>query len=61
VTREAWGDLKRMLHDSQAISSATRQADHYASLAQQHLSFFPPSLERDALMSLPEYVIARDR
>ena len=43
------------------ISSATRQADHYASLAQQQLSFFPPSLERDALMSLPEYVIARDR
>jgi geranylgeranyl pyrophosphate synthase len=50
-----------MLHDSQAVSSALRQAEHYASLAQQHLSFFPPSLERDALMSLPEYVIARDR
>jgi octaprenyl-diphosphate synthase len=61
VTREQWGDLRRMLHDSQAVSSALRQAEHYASLAQQHLSFFPPSLERDALMSLPEYVIARDR
>jgi octaprenyl-diphosphate synthase len=61
VSREQWTDLKRMLHDSQAVSHASRQAEHYASLAQQQLAGFPPSLERDALMSLPEYVIARDR
>jgi hypothetical protein len=37
-----------------------RQAHHYASLAQQHLSIFPPSAERDALMALPDYILSRD-
>jgi octaprenyl-diphosphate synthase len=61
VTREQWNELKRLLNEHQAITGAAREAQRYASLAQQYLAGFPPSLERDALMALPEYVISRDR
>jgi octaprenyl-diphosphate synthase len=61
VSREQWAELKRLLNEHQCIAAAARQAEHYASLAQQYLAGFPPSTERDALMALPEYVISRDR
>jgi octaprenyl-diphosphate synthase len=61
VTRERWAELTHMMAESQAVARASRQAQHYAGLAQQHLSIFPPSPERDALMALPEYVLSRDR
>jgi octaprenyl-diphosphate synthase len=61
VTRERWTELKQQLTDSQAIVRARRQAEHYASVAVQHLSAFPASPERDALLALPEYVLSRDR
>lgn len=61
VSREHWAELKRLMLDHQAVAHAERQAQHYASLAQQHIASFPPSPERDALVALPEYVIARDR
>ena len=61
VTRERWTELKQQLTDSQAIVRARRQAEHYASVAAQHLSAFPASPERDALLALPEYVLSRDR
>jgi len=61
VTREQWTELKQMLVDSQAIAKAWRQAEHYAGVAVQHLSGFPASPERDALLALPEYVLSRDR
>jgi octaprenyl-diphosphate synthase len=61
VTREQWNELKRLMAECQAISTAERQAQHYASLAQEYLAGFPPSLEREALLALPDYVIARDR
>ncbi|HEY8551571.1 MAG TPA: polyprenyl synthetase family protein [Vicinamibacterales bacterium] len=61
VTREDWARLKHLLTESQAVTRAARQAQHYATLAQQHLAAFPPSPERDALMALPEYVLSRDR
>jgi geranylgeranyl pyrophosphate synthase len=50
-----------MLADSQAIAKARRQAEHYANVALQHLSGFPASPERDAMLALPEYVLSRDR
>ena len=40
---------------------ARRQAEHYAGVALQHLSAFPASPEKDALLALPEYVLSRDR
>lgn len=61
VTREGWAELKQLLADAQAIAKARRQAEHYANVALQHLSAFPPSPERDALLALPEYVLSRDR
>ena len=61
VTRERWAELKQMLVDSQSILKARRQAEHYAGVALQHLSAFPASPERDALLALPEYVLSRDR
>jgi octaprenyl-diphosphate synthase len=61
VSREQWTELRRMLAEHQASAAAGRQAQHYATLAQQHLSVFPPSAERDALMSLPDYILSRDR
>jgi octaprenyl-diphosphate synthase len=61
VTRERWAELKQMLAESQSIAKARRQAEHYAGVALQHLSAFPPSPERDALLALPEYVLSRDR
>ncbi len=61
VTRERWTELKQMLVDSQSIAKARRQAEHYASVAVQHLSAFPASPEKDALLALPEYVLSRDR
>ena len=61
VTRERWTELKQMLTETQAIARARRQAEHYAGVAVQHLSSFPASPERDALLALPEYVLSRDR
>ena len=43
------------------IAMALERAQEHASKAKAHLSVFPPSLERDALMALPDYVLARDR
>jgi geranylgeranyl pyrophosphate synthase len=61
VTREQWAELKHMLAEHQATAAALRQAQHYGSLAQQHLAILAPSPERDALMALAEYILSRDR
>jgi octaprenyl-diphosphate synthase len=61
VSREQWNELRRMLATHDATAAALRQAHHYAALAQQHLSIFPPSAERDALVALPDYILSRDR
>lgn len=61
VSREQWTELRHLLAEHQATASALRQAQHYATLAQQHLERFPPSPERDALLALPDYILSRDR
>ena len=61
VSREQWNELRRLLAEHHATTAALRQAHHYGALAQQHLSIFPPSAERDALMALPDYILSRDR
>ena len=40
---------------------AYERAVEYAERAKECLAVFPPSRERDALMALPDYVLARDR
>ena len=57
----AWQRLKQLLTESRAAELAFERANTHATRAKAHLQAFPPSLERDALMALPDYVLARDR
>jgi octaprenyl-diphosphate synthase len=61
VSREQWNELLRSLKQHRSIDYAYRRAVEYAERAKKPLSVFPPSFERDALLALPDYVLARDR
>lgn len=61
VTSEQWREVLRLLKESRATELAYERAVEYADRAKQCLAVFPPSRERDALMALPDYVLARDR
>jgi len=56
-----WHRLRHLLHETRAADLALERAQEHAAKAKAHLQVFPPSLERDALMALPDYVLARDR
>jgi geranylgeranyl pyrophosphate synthase len=43
-----------------AISQCLRDARDYADLAEQHLSLFPESPEKESLLRLNRFVIDRD-
>ena len=61
ITIEEWAELGSLLREHQAIDYAYDKAVEHAKLAKKQLERFPPSAERDALHSLPDYVLARDR
>jgi octaprenyl-diphosphate synthase len=61
ITDEQWAQLLRGLREHASIDYAYRRASEYAERAKKHLYAFPPSAERDALIALPDYVLARDR
>jgi octaprenyl-diphosphate synthase len=61
VTAEQWDGLLRSLKDHASIDYAYRRAVEYADRAKKPLYAFAPSPERDALLALPDYVLARDR
>jgi len=61
VTETQWSDLKRNLRDHASIDYAYRKAVEFADHAKTHLYAFPSSPERDALLTLPDYVLSRDR
>jgi octaprenyl-diphosphate synthase len=61
VSPDQWRDLLRLLREHRATDLAYGRAVEYASRAKACLAAFPPSRERDALMALPDYVLARDR
>lgn len=61
ISTEAWSELLALLREHQALDHAYDRAVEYATAAKRHLDIFPPSAERDALLSLPDYVLARDR
>jgi octaprenyl-diphosphate synthase len=61
VAPEQWRDILRLLHEHRTTELAYETALEYASRAKTCLSAFPPSHERDALIALPDYVVARDR
>ena len=61
VTPEVWRELCRVLHDTRSVEYAMDKAQEFATAAKKQLYVFPPSPERDALMALPDYILARDR
>jgi octaprenyl-diphosphate synthase len=61
VTPEQWRDILSLLREHRATDLAYERAVEYANRAKGCLAAFPPSRERDALMALPDYVLARDR
>ena len=58
---ESWRELSALLREHRAIDYAYGKAVEYAAAAKHCLTAFPPSAERDALLALPDYVLARDR
>ena len=61
TTEAQWSDLLAILKEHRSIEYATKRAEEFADRAKKPLAIFPPSAERDALLALPDYVIARDR
>ncbi len=61
VTPDAWQRLNELLVEHDAIESAGRKAAEYAARAKTFLEGFAPSREREALMTLPDYVMSRGR
>lgn len=62
VTAEQWRQIRELLDRHGAIDAAFERAIRHADRAKQHLlAAFPPSIEREALVALADYVIQRDR
>jgi octaprenyl-diphosphate synthase len=61
VTPDEWREILRLLREHGATDLAYERAVEYANRAKGWLDAFPSSRERDALMALPDYVLARDR
>ncbi|HKW00201.1 MAG TPA: polyprenyl synthetase family protein [Vicinamibacterales bacterium] len=62
VTPEAWHVITEGLATHGAVNEAFARAISYGETARTHLSeAFPPSLERDRLLALIDYVLGRDR
>ncbi len=61
ISPEAWRELTGLLDEHHVIDDVYDQAVEYATNAKSYLSVFPSSAELDALLSLPDYILARDR
>ena len=61
ISTDEWNELLRGLKEHASIDYAYRRAVEFAERAKKPLYAFPPSAERDALLALPDYVLARDR
>lgn len=57
VARE---DLLAALRESACLAQARSAASAYAARARTHLSFFPDGVYKDALLSVPDFVLSRD-
>ena len=53
--------MRALLAQHRSIDHAYRVATEFVERAKKALGVFPPGPERDALMYLPDYVLARDR
>jgi octaprenyl-diphosphate synthase len=58
---DTWRELRQLLVEHRAIDAAYEKASEFATHAKQQLAAFPHSPERDALLSLPDFVLSRDR
>ena len=58
---DAWNELRGLLTEHRVLDLAFERAAEFAEAAKRFLEGFPPSPELDALMALPDYVLARDR
>ncbi len=56
-----WERISAWLAEYRCAQTAYDRAVEFALEARRHLEVFPPCPERDALMALPEFVLARDR
>ncbi len=56
-----WRELGVLLREHRATEYAYDRAVEHAMAARDCLGGFRPSVERDALLALPDYVLARDR
>ena len=61
ISQESWGELSRLFREHRVLDHAYERAVEYATTAKRYLDVFPASAEREALLSLPDYVLARDR
>jgi octaprenyl-diphosphate synthase len=61
MSPEGWRKVSALLAEHRACDYARRKAAEYAEKAKQQLEAFSSSPERDALMALPDYMLARDR
>jgi octaprenyl-diphosphate synthase len=62
VTVDEWRTIRELLTRHGAIETAFARAVEHVDRAKRHLSdAFGPSVERDALLALADYVIHRDR
>ena len=58
--RVSRGELVALAHDAGALEEARALAERYAAQARQDLAVFEPSRHREALMTLPDFILARD-
>jgi octaprenyl-diphosphate synthase len=61
VSADEWREITSLLTHARSLDYAQRAAAGFVDRAKKALHAFPPSEERDALLYLPDYVIARDR
>ncbi|MEO8361336.1 MAG: polyprenyl synthetase family protein [Vicinamibacteria bacterium] len=58
--RVSHAEIVQLARNTGALERAENQAIDQANAARQALSVFPASAERDALMTLPDFILARD-
>jgi octaprenyl-diphosphate synthase len=60
ATIDEWRELRTLLLQARSIEYAQRRAGEFVERAKKALCVFPASEAREALLFLPDYVVARD-
>ncbi|MGQ0735678.1 MAG: polyprenyl synthetase family protein [Acidobacteriota bacterium] len=61
VSAGDWARIRELLDEHRSIEYAYARAVEFGEQAKRHLRVFPDSSEREALVGLADYVLARDR